>query len=75
MADAGGRAIEQVEAMVALERDCVVAGIRGQLRIAGSNHCNDCGDEIGKARCAAMPSARRCFDCEQAIETAKKRGW
>ena len=72
---AGERAIEQAEAMVTAERDKAIADIRAQLAEPGADDCEDCGDEIPVQRRAAMPSARRCADCETRRERAAKRGW
>lgn len=74
MSDAGARAIEHAEAMVALENDVAIAEIRESLARPGSQYCMSCGDEIEPKRRAAMPSARRCADCQSRIEQAAKRG-
>lgn len=75
MLNAGNRAIEQAEAMVALERDASVASIRAQLRATGTAACTDCGDDIEPARRRALPSAHRCADCQKCHERKMKRGW
>lgn len=75
MRNAGNRAIERAEAMVDLERETQIAGIRQHLAEGGSAHCGDCGEAISKKRRAAMPSARRCAECETRRERAAKRGW
>ena len=75
MGDTGNRAIEQAEAMVVLERDTAIAGIREQLTKPGAADCDDCGEEISEGRRAAMPSARRCAPCEARHEQTKRRGW
>lgn len=72
---AGERAIEQAEAMVTAERDKAIADIRAQLAEQGAEDCEDCGEEIPSQRRAAMPSARRCAECETRRERAAKRGW
>ena len=36
--------------------------------------CFDCGGEISQARLRALPFAVRCKDCEEALETAARRG-
>jgi phage/conjugal plasmid C-4 type zinc finger TraR family protein len=72
---AGERAIEQAEAMVQAERDKAIADVRAKLAEPGSEDCEDCGEEIPKQRRDAMPSARRCADCESRRERAAKRGW
>lgn len=75
MRNAGNRAIERAEAMVDLEREQQIAGIRRYLSEPGSARCGDCGEMISSERRAAMPSARRCADCEARRERAAKRGW
>ena len=37
----------------------------------GLIQCMDCGDEIPAARRAAMPTARRCIDCQNAHEKTR----
>lgn len=75
MLHAGNRAIEHAEAMVDLERERQIASVRKHLAEPGSASCGDCGDEIPAERRAALPSARRCADCETRRERAAKRGW
>ncbi|MGQ3101032.1 MAG: TraR/DksA C4-type zinc finger protein [Sphingopyxis solisilvae] len=75
MRHAGNRAIEHAEAMVDLERERQIASVRKHLAKQGSASCGDCGDEIPAERRAALPSARRCADCETRRERAAKRGW
>ncbi|MBB5987416.1 TraR/DksA C4-type zinc finger protein [Sphingobium lignivorans] len=72
---AGERAIEHAEAMVALERDVAISRIRRAIGEPGSRHCATCGEAIEPERRAAMPSARRCTDCQEGHERAGKRGW
>ena len=43
----------------------------GQVAGPGLSHCADCGDEIHAARRAAMPTARRCIDCQSAHEKTR----
>lgn len=75
MRHAGNRAVEHAEAMVDLERDTAIAGIRKRLDEPGSKDCEACGDEIPAERRAVLPSARRCATCEDRRERAAKRGW
>ena len=72
---AGERAIEQAEAMVTAERDKAIADIRALLAEPGADDCEACGNMIPKGRREAMPSARRCAECETLRERAAKRGW
>lgn len=75
MRNSGNRAVEHAEAMVDLERDTAVAGIRRGLTAPGSASCSDCGEDISPERRAAMPSARRCASCQGRRDRAAKRGW
>ncbi|MGB3793465.1 MAG: TraR/DksA C4-type zinc finger protein [Sphingopyxis granuli] len=75
MRNSGNRAVEHAEAMVDLERDTAVAGIRRGLTAPGSANCCDCGEDISPERRAAMPSARRCANCQQRRDRVAKRGW
>jgi phage/conjugal plasmid C-4 type zinc finger TraR family protein len=62
------RHLEAAEAFEAGERDRKVARIRRSLAGAGEDECVDCGEPIDVARRMAMPSARRCIDCQSARE-------
>jgi len=42
------------------------------LSAKGARYCADCGNEIAPARRLAMPSARRCLECQSAAE--RKQG-
>lgn len=68
MFDGGERAIEAAEAAVALEADATIAAISAGLAETGSEECDACGDEIPAERRSALPSARRCVDCQAQIE-------
>lgn len=35
----------------------------------GTGVCVDCGKAIGKARLKALPGAKRCMLCQQAVES------
>ena len=75
MESTGNRAVERAEEMVVLERDQAVAEIRQSLSVSGAAECTDCGEAIAVARRKAIPSARRCFECQERHELAGKRGW
>jgi phage/conjugal plasmid C-4 type zinc finger TraR family protein len=38
------------------------------LAEAGTRDCIGCGEEIEASRRAALPSARRCIDCQSRVE-------
>lgn len=75
MSEVGSREIEMAEEMVTREAETGVARIRGSLAAAGLADCEDCGGPIEPLRRAALPSARRCADCQRQSETSKRRGW
>ena len=45
-----------------------VAGARLAAAMPGLAACCDCGDPIGAKRLKAQPSARRCIECQSALE-------
>lgn len=45
-----------------------VSRIRSALVREGEEFCADCGEDIGAARRAALPSATRCVTCQGAFE-------
>jgi DnaK suppressor protein len=45
----------------------------GRLNEGRYGHCAECGDDIAKARLAALPFAVRCTDCEKRREASRKR--
>jgi len=60
--------IELAEQRVAEERDAALRRIRAELRGDGAADCVACGEPIPAGRLAAMPSARRCADCQLRLE-------
>lgn len=62
------RHLEAAEEFEAEERGRRVARIRRSLRDAGEDECVDCGEPIDVARRMALPSARRCIDCQTVRE-------
>ena len=42
--------------------------LRNKLKPNNLKYCIDCEDEIGEARKLAMPSAKRCIECESLIK-------
>lgn len=56
------------------EREAAIAKAREAVVGVGRSNCEDCGDSIPAARRLAMPSCRRCIDCEDLRERkARKR--
>ena len=69
--DLGERGLERAEAFERLEKDSAVARIRNNLAGLGEEFCIACGERIEEARRLALPSARRCIDCQTAKEARK----
>lgn len=65
------RQLEAAEASVMLEKQGAIARIQGSLSGAGQDDCAECGQPIGEARRAALPSATRCIGCQTMNETPR----
>lgn len=54
------------------EREAALAAVRGRINQASAGsvdgNCQDCGDDIGQARLAALPGASRCVSCQTVHE-------
>ena len=68
----GNFGFELTDWRVEQEREQGIAKASKALSRAGSLTCARCGDEIDAARRLALPSARRCRDCQQDFETKQK---
>jgi phage/conjugal plasmid C-4 type zinc finger TraR family protein len=60
--------IDQAQQLEEANRTQAIARTVAPLAAEGSDDCAGCGDPIEALRRAAMPSARRCADCEAARE-------
>lgn len=69
--DLGERGLERAEAFERLEKEGAVARIRNNLIGLGEEFCLGCGERIEEARRIALPSAKRCIDCQSDIEARK----
>lgn len=69
--DLGERSIERAEELERLQRDAAVRRIRNNLVGLGEDFCITCGERIEEARRLALPSAKRCVDCQSAKESRK----
>lgn len=69
--DLGERGLERAEAFERLEKEGAVARIRNNLIGLGEEFCLGCGERIEEARRIALPSAKRCIDCQTELERAK----
>ncbi|MFD1792092.1 TraR/DksA C4-type zinc finger protein [Ochrobactrum teleogrylli] len=75
MTEAGNKAHELADLRAEQEREAGVAAVQTELSRKGSNICISCGDDIELERRAALPSARRCIQCQQQLERqGKQRG-
>lgn len=64
----GNFAHELADMRAEQEREAGIAAARKPLKQAGTFDCVRCGEEIEAERRAAMPSARRCVDCQEGFE-------
>ncbi|PRA87937.1 molecular chaperone DnaK [Ochrobactrum sp. MYb29] len=64
----GNFAHELADMRAEQEREAGIAAARNQLKQTGTFDCIRCGEEIETERRAAMPSARRCLDCQTGLE-------
>lgn len=69
--DLGERGLERAEALERLEKDGAVARIRNNLAGIGETFCIGCGERIEEARRIALPSAKRCIDCQTKLESRR----
>lgn len=69
--DLGERGLERAEAFERLSNDAAVARIRNNLAGLGEEFCLGCGERIEEARRLALPSAKRCIDCQADRERAR----
>ncbi len=66
--DLGERSIERAEEFERRQRDAAVARIQQNLIGMGEEFCLGCGERIDEARRMALPSAKRCVDCQTSHE-------
>lgn len=69
--DLGERSIERAEELELRQRDAAVQRIRNNLVGLGEDFCVTCGERIEEARRMALPSAKRCVDCQTSHEARK----
>lgn len=69
--DLGERSIERAEEFERLQRDAAIQRIRNSLVGLGEEFCLGCGDRIEEARRMALPSAKRCVDCQERAEKCR----
>jgi phage/conjugal plasmid C-4 type zinc finger TraR family protein len=66
------RGLERAEDFQRQQDELRVARIRASLDGEGDVICRDCGDPIEEERRKAMPSATRCFPCQNIVERQRK---
>lgn len=64
----GNAAFERGEQLAEQERETGIAAARQTLHQSGSAICISCGAEIEPDRREALPSARRCLECQELNE-------
>ncbi|MDH0908831.1 TraR/DksA C4-type zinc finger protein [Rhizobium pusense] len=55
------------------EREAGIAAASLALRFPGTMECEDCGNDIARARRIALPSAIRCVVCQTRHENKRNR--
>lgn len=68
MTGMSNRAHEMADRLAESERATGVACAANALSGIGSEDCIDCGEGIPDARREALPSAKRCADCQENVE-------
>ncbi len=58
------RLLEAADLAISAQRDREVDRIRRELEMDGDEECRDCCEPIDVARRIALPSARRCVECQ-----------
>ena len=69
--DLGERSIERAEEFERRQREAAIQPIKNSLAGMGEEFCIACGDRIEEARRIALPSAKRCVDCQTKAERRK----
>ena len=60
--------LDQAEVLARRERESGIRAASAAISGGGFTHCIDCGIPIDPARRHALPSVKRCFDCQQTYE-------
>ena len=74
MADPADMALHSIEQAETIREQQRLARQARELLGLTITDCISCGDEIGQARKAAMPSAVHCIDCAERIEIKRRGG-
>ncbi len=62
------RALDLANSLAERERDAGIEAASKALQCNGITHCIDCQKPIPPRRREAIPSAKRCFLCQQTYE-------
>lgn len=62
------RALDLANSLAERERDAGIEAASKALQGNGITHCIDCQKPIPQRRREAIPSATRCFECQQIAE-------
>lgn len=54
------------------EREAAIKRAKAELKRAGGRVCEDCQGEIAETRRRALPSAKRCIQCQVSYEAGLK---
>ncbi|EXL08206.1 molecular chaperone DnaK [Brucella anthropi] len=65
--------LELAEERADQAREAGIASVRLALSQIGADFCVSCGAEIEPERRKALPSARRCVECQTVFEKAKRK--
>lgn len=68
MADLSNFHRERAEARAEEEREAGIKAASNALQSSGFHDCFDCGIPIPSRRRSVLPSAKRCFECQQTHE-------
>ncbi|TXH36310.1 MAG: TraR/DksA family transcriptional regulator [Rhodospirillaceae bacterium] len=60
--------IDEAQELQRRETESIIRDATAPLKKTGCKDCDDCGSEIEVERRMAMPSARRCIECQRRRE-------
>ncbi|MCM0751935.1 molecular chaperone DnaK [Brucella pseudogrignonensis] len=71
--ETGNKAHELADLRAEQEREAGISAAQNALQQNGFTVCISCGDDIDIERREALPSARRCLDCQERLERQQAR--
>lgn len=60
--------VDQAALLIEARREAAIASFVGALCVPGAAACIGCGEDIEASRRTALPSARRCIECQDRVE-------